>query len=109
MFRTITSQPDAKPGKYADEKSLWGKAHHHEMGEDTIKGIQPTTQEAFNGAYGEKREQIRQPPCQVHLGTDSCDFKTEAKATQLGMPSDFVKQMPVRDRASAQASSFAVS
>lgn len=109
MFRTITQEPDAKPGKFADEKSLWGKAHHHEMGDDTIKGIQATSAETFSGMPGEKRNPIRQPPCQVHLGTDSCEFKSEAKATQLGMPSDFVKQLPVRDRASAQASSFAVS
>jgi len=59
MFRTITVQKEAKPGKFADHNSLWGKAHHHEMGEDTIKGIQATSAETFNGAYGEKRNQIK--------------------------------------------------
>ena len=34
MFRTITENPPERPGKYADEKSAFGKATHYHIGTD---------------------------------------------------------------------------
>jgi hypothetical protein len=48
MFRSITINPPVRPGKYADEKSLWGKANHYPVGSDNeFIGAKSTTQNAY--------------------------------------------------------------
>jgi len=48
MFRSITINPPVRPGKHADEKSLWGKAHHLPYGNDNeFIGAKSTSHNAF--------------------------------------------------------------
>ncbi len=48
MFRTISKNPPEKTGKKADEKSLWGKASHFNVGDDNeFVGAKSTLHSSF--------------------------------------------------------------
>ena len=59
MFRTITEEPPARPGKFADEKSMFGKGSHFDFGPDKHMEDGATTKNTFTGMRGEKRDQIK--------------------------------------------------
>lgn len=76
MFRSITINPPTRPGKYADEKSLWGKANHYAVGNDNeFIGATTTTKNAFpDWGVCQRRAEIRQPPVSVCLGSASINY-----------------------------------
>jgi len=48
MFRTMTTNPPERPGKFSDERSAFGKATHYNIGEDNeFIGAKSSLQRSF--------------------------------------------------------------
>lgn len=81
MFRSITENPNKPVGKFADHKSMHGKATHYNVGEDNeMVGAQSTLQSSFiNYGAVSRRARCDPPATQVNLG----DFKTEYNSNSM--------------------------
>ena len=92
-------EPKAKPGKNFNESSAHGKAHHHEMGIDAREiGNDTTSSKFYVPQAGEKRSMIKPKGVEVYLGDHPLNYTTELSSNQVGMPPDFVKAKPLRNR-----------
>lgn len=80
MFRTISENPNKPAGKFADAKSLNGKATHFVIGEDNeFVGAKSTIQRSFvdHGAV-KRRDRCEPPKSEISLGNFPMDYNSNS-------------------------------
>lgn len=95
MFKTISENPPNNKGKYADEKSLNGKATHYTDGTRTdneMIGAKSTLHTAYPNpnVHGtvERTKRCEPPKVTVYLGSTTTDFTSSTMGTYKEIPKE---------------------
>jgi hypothetical protein len=97
------------PGKRSNEQTLHGKATHFSLGDETLKGAQSTTSHSFAGMTQPRVQPCKPLGTQINLGSDSMEYKSQTQSTVVGMPKDFVRARPLRERQDLVKTNYSVS
>ena len=112
MFKTMTTNPPTPPGKKADHRSLDGKSTHFSLGDSKMGEEKAQSQIAFgaNATHTIVRTQpIEKHQSQIVMGDAPTGYVTNSKAAFTGMPKDFVRARPLREKQDLVKTNYSVS
>lgn len=112
MFKTMSAKPPTPPGKKADHRSLDGKSTHFKLGESTMGEEMAQSKIAFGGNATHKIEKtlpVEKHKSQIMMGDTPTGYVTNNKAAFIGMPKNFVKARPLREKQDLVKTNYSVS
>ena len=112
MFKTMTTNPQTPPGKKADHRSLDGKSTHFSLGDSKMGEEKSQTAIAFgaNATHKiEKTKPVEKHKSQVMMGDTPTGYVTNNKAAFTGMPKNFVRARPLREKQDLVKTNYSVS